>query len=150
MTITIQKLSKYYYIKNNIASLKERIEEVEGNYISSSNLDGMPKVHNSSNPLEIRVTKIISLKTKLQKQLDNLLSEEIFIQDFINDVEDVKVQTIVRLRFIELMEWEEVGKIVYKFCDKTAPINYLKNYLRKYNSTKKEVSNESTSSSKCK
>lgn len=131
--MTIKRLSKYYYIKQNIQSIRERLEELETCYKSAGNLSGMPHSPSNENPLEIKVEKIIILKEKLQHQLDKLIDEEIELQTFIDNIDDVKIQMIVRMRFIELKSWHEISKIIYKYADKTLPLNNLKNYLKKYN-----------------
>lgn len=135
--MTIKKLSRYFYINKQITALKERIEEIETTIIGSSKITGMPIHHNNQeNPIEIRVEKLINLKNKLNQQLDKLLEEETMIQDFINDIDDIKIQAIVRLRFIDLKHWEEIANVLH--YSRVAPYLQLKEYLKKYNQKSKE------------
>lgn len=137
--MTIKELSKYYYIQKQVLSIRERIEELEATIIGTSKITGIAISHSStnSNPLEIRVENLISLKSKLEFQLNKLIEEETTIQDFIDDIEDIKIQTIVRLRFIELKKWEEVAEVMN--YSRVAPYLQLKQYLNKYNEKNKEV-----------
>ena len=127
--MTIKKLSKLFFIKKQIKQLKERINSIS-EIASSSFKDNNIHTNKVSSPVENIAETKIKLKDNLEKKLKKLYDEELEIETFIDNIDDVEIQTIVRMRFIDLKTWNEIGKELQ--YDRTSPYYKIKNYLEKH------------------
>lgn len=127
--MTEKELSRYYYLKQEIDNLDERIKTfgVGVSSIKPKELDIM------SSPLyESIQEKIVELKDLyIQKRLE-ALEEYVKIERYITNIEDSEIRQIMRYRYLDLMKWDDIDfklhnginyskKKYYKFL-KTYPI----------------------------
>ncbi len=126
--MTIEALSKYFSIKKQISQLEDRLKELEQTVLSGKSLNIVNvKTFNSSNPVEEKATNLIKLKSKLQKKYEKLLKENLKIENYINTITDVDIQSIIRMRFLECKTWNAIAKeLMYS---RTSPYMKLKRYL---------------------
>lgn len=130
--MTINELSKYYYIQKSIDKLKARIKEIESISIGSSILtQNITPNKNIKSKVESVAFQKIKLMDKLNDKLERLLKEESKIIDYIDSIDDQVIQLIVRMRFIELKKWQDIAdELSY---DRTTPYHKLKKYLKDHN-----------------
>ena len=117
--MTIKELSNYYYINKQIKQLQNKLEELEEKLLGSSQITDMPKSGRVSKPTEDAAVKIAELKKLIVEKRNRLIEENIFIEKYIDNVSDIEIQTIIRMRFIELKNWYEIGKELgydYTWC----------------------------------
>ena len=100
-------LNKLYYIKKDIEELKEEIKNIPE--ISGLNMSGMPHTNNISDPVYNLMQKREKLITKLYKKIEKYYDELIRIEGILDEVEDIEIKTMARMRFINNMKWEEIG-----------------------------------------
>ena len=126
--MTIKKLNKYFFIKKQIMQLENRLKELENTTISGKPLDIVnTKTFNVSNPVEEKVANIIKLKNIISKKYEKLVKEELAIENYIDSVKEIEIQTIIRMKFLECKTWNEVAKkLMYS---RTNPYMKLKKYL---------------------
>ena len=127
-TITIIPQILQHSVKKQIKQLKERINSIS-EISSSSFKDNNIHTNKVSSPVENIAEAKIKLKDNLEKKLKKLYDEELEIETFIDNIDDVEIQTIVRMRFIDLKTWNEIGKELQ--YDRTSPYYKIKNYLEK-------------------
>ncbi|MEE3324155.1 MAG: DUF1492 domain-containing protein [Methanosphaera sp.] len=103
--MTEKELSRYYYLKQEIDNLEERIKTfgVGVSSIKPKELDIM------SSPLyESIQEKITELKDLyIQKRLE-ALEEYIKIERYITNIEDSEIRQIMRFRYLDLMKWDDI------------------------------------------
>lgn len=128
--MTFKQLYEYKNIKFQIEQLKEKIYNLS--YISSSSTtSNINHSNNISNPVEKIISKKIRLQKKLERKLDKLYDQELKIETFIDDIDDVEIEIIVRMRFLELKTWNEISKKL-KY-DRSSLYKKVKRYLEEYN-----------------
>ncbi len=128
--MTIKDLSEYSAISKQVFQLTQKIKELEDNPISTPTITGMPSSNQISNPTESMATKIIKLKDILNNKLLKLLDEEIAVERFISTISDKEIQTMIRMRFLNLCDWKDIGKEFH--CDRTTVYYKIKRYLEKH------------------
>lgn len=103
--MTEKELSRYYYLKQEIDNLDERIKTfgVGVSSIKPKELDIM------SSPLyESIQEKITELKDLyIQKRLE-ALEEYVKIERYITNIEDSEIRQIMRFRYLDLMKWDDI------------------------------------------
>ena len=119
-------LNKLYYIKIEIENIKNEIKNLP--IISSPQYTGMPHGTGVSNPVESYYLKKEKLLDKLNAKIEKYTEELIRIEDFIDRIEDIEVRAIARMRFVNLMKWEDIGNEVHQ--ERTTVEKKLKRYLR--------------------
>ena len=109
--MTYKKLNSIYWLNKEIEDLEIRIREIEETLgVSSSKLSGMPKSNSNKRPTEDISLMLIKLKNKLTKNKTKLVSDKIEIENYISRIDDIELRLIVRMRNIDFMSWQEIGK----------------------------------------
>jgi len=107
----MKDLNKLYFLKIEIKELKDEIKNLSE--ISSPGLSGMPHSNKKSNPIEQFFMKKEKLIEKLIKKLEKYIEELNRIENFIENIDDPEIRTIARLRYIDNLKWEDIGKQVH-------------------------------------
>lgn len=109
-----EELNELYWLKKEVEDLQNRLQELEEtNGVGSAKIDN--EIHGSggkSDPVERLTIKKIQLKNRIYETMLLILEEKEKIEKFIETIPDSKLRTIVRLRNIDLMTWEEIGNIM--------------------------------------
>lgn len=125
--MTIEELKKLYVIKKQIQQIEEKLSSIS--IMSSTSFSNNEiHTHNQNSPTERIATTKIKLKENLVNKLNKLYEEELKIEKFIDEIQDVEIQMIIRMRFIDLKTWKEIGKELE--YDRTSPYYKLKKYLK--------------------
>lgn len=122
--MTEKELSKYFYLKKEIEDLEERINKL-GVGIGSIVLTDMPKGNKKRVSIQEKITE---LKNKYIEARVSALEEYLKIENYINSVEDTEIRTIMRMRFLDLKKWEEIGRNLH--MDRTTAYRNLKKYIK--------------------
>ena len=135
-------LNKLYYLKLEIENLKEEIKGLAE--ISSTELTGMPHGTGVSNPTEQYFLKKEKLLERLNKKLGRYIDERETIENKIEKIDDAEVRVIARLRFIDNLIWEEIGKkmnldrsVCYRKLNKYLNTNFKEEKRDDINANKK-------------
>lgn len=122
--MTEKELSKYFYLKKEIEDLEERINKL-GVGIGSVVLTDMPKGNKKRVSIQEKITE---LKNKYIEARVSALEEYLKIENYIKSVEDTEIRTIMRMRFLDLKTWEEIGRNLH--MDRTTAYRNLKKYIK--------------------
>lgn len=131
-------LNKLYYLKLEIDNIKKEIRGLAE--ISSSKLTGMPRGGGVSQPIEQYLMKKEKLIERLEKKIEKYYDELNRIENIIDEIEDIEVKAIARLRYIHNLKWEEIGKKIS--LDRSTCYRKLNKYLEGNKKNKKELKNE--------
>lgn len=107
----MKNINKLYYLKIEIKELKDEINSLAE--ISSPQMTGMPHGSSISNPPEQYFMKKQKLVEKLNKKLEKYIEELSRIENFIDTIDDPEIRIIARLRFIDNLNWENIGRKVH-------------------------------------
>ena len=129
------ELNELYWLTKEIEDLQNRLQELEEtNGIGSSKMgDG---IHGSdvSNPVEKVAIKKLQLKNRIAENMLVILEQKEKIERYVETIPDSQIRTIIRLRNVDLMSWESIGKFM-KLDRKTVAKkynNFLKNEVEKH------------------
>ena len=112
-------LNRLYYIKKEIEAIKQEIKSIPE--LSGIELNGMPHSNNVSDPIATYLIKKEKLIEKLNRKINLYLDELIRIENIIDQIDDIEIRAIARMRFIQNMQWEDIGKQVHldrKVCSR--------------------------------
>lgn len=124
--MSIEELSKYYKLKIEIDDLQNRIKEF-GFGLSSFKFTDEVKGKGNGNSVQ---EKYMALNDRLIEKRISALEEFLKIENFIEQCEDAEIRTIMRKRFLDLKNWEQIGEEIH--CDRTTAPKKLKRYLKEY------------------
>lgn len=122
--MTEKELSQYYYLTIEIKDIEERIAKF-GNGVGSKGFDNEISGTGKKESIQEKYTELKSLY--IEKRLD-ALEEYIRIEKYISDVEDPEIRLIMRLRFMDLKDWDEIGTKVH--CDRTTVARKARKYIK--------------------
>ncbi len=108
-----EELNELYWLNKEIEDLNNRLKELDNISISSSKISNQIKSNNGNNSIVERLAlKKIELQNKIYENMILILSEKQKIEKFIETIPDSQIRTIIRLRNIDLMSWENIGRFM--------------------------------------
>lgn len=109
--MTKEELKFCFKLQEQKRLLQETMQRLEEDMalISSPRLDGMPRASsaNSGGPAEALAIAHADLQAKYEEKLRDLRVLQLRVEAFINTLPS-REQTVMRLRYIDGLEWEEV------------------------------------------
>lgn len=121
--MTEKELSQYFYLKKEIEDLEERIIKL-GDGVGSIVITDMP----SGSPELVSIQeKISELRSKYFEARISALEQYIKIENYINEIEDSELRTMFRMRFLDLNNWEKIGRKFH--MDRTTAYRNCINYI---------------------
>ena len=123
--MTEKELSKYYYLTIEIKDIEERITKFDiSNGVGSKDFDNEISGKGKKETIQEKYMELKSLY--IEKRID-ALEEYIKIEKYISDVEDPEIRLIMRLRFLDLKDWDKIGaKLKY---DRTSVSKKVRRYI---------------------
>ena len=122
--MTEKELSQYYFLTIEIKDIEERIAKF-GNGVGSKEFDN--EISGTGKRESIQ-EKYMELKSLYIEKRIGALEEYIKIEKYISDVEDPEIRLIMRLRFMDLKDWDEIGaKLNY---DRTSVSKKVRRYIK--------------------
>ena len=88
-------------------------------------ISDMPKGVPSNNTIQQRV---VELREKYIETRVSALEEYLKIEKYISSVEDSEIRTMMRLRFLDLKSWEDIGREYY--CDRRTASRKVHKYIK--------------------
>lgn len=111
--MTKEELSKYYYLKQEIKQIEDKIKEIDSTIMRASLINCEKFERKLSNPQEKRMILIEKYEQKLEIAINKSIEELIKIEEFINSIEDPENRMIFRYRYIELKSWNEISSLIH-------------------------------------
>ena len=122
--MTEKELSRYYWLKQEVKNLENKLIEF-GDGVSATSFE--EKIGSSGVPSSIQEKRSILIEKLINARLD-ALEEYIKIESYIEKVEDTEIKAIMRLRFQDLMNWEDISKELH--MDRTTASKKIRKYLQ--------------------
>lgn len=118
--MTKDKLEQYYSIDSRIQAIQTEIRDLytpnlggKGNSIGA----GRASVLVASNPTEETALRIDMLKSKLQKECQELLELREEIEEWLSSVVDPEIEAIVRWHYLLRLNWKQTNLKVYGYAN---------------------------------
>ena len=111
--MTKEELSKYYYLKQEIKQIEDKIKEIDSTFMRASLINCEKFERKLSNTQEKRMILIEKYEQKLEIAINKSIEELIKIEEFINSIEDPENRMIFRYRYIELKSWNEISSLIH-------------------------------------
>lgn len=129
--MSLKELSNYYFIKQEILEINEKIKSLELTLIKATkfNENKVNSGTTNSNPTEEQVAMLIKLKDMLYQKSTRLIEEQLKIEKYLSEIDDAEVRLIMRKRFIDCRQWDQIADEL----NYSRPVPYYKvsNYLKK-------------------
>lgn len=104
-------LSRAFYDELNILSLIDELEKIDSMMLRTNTINENDKVQGGKKQsLEDLIIKFLDYKTKLQKQIEKSRKEVEDILEVIDKLEDARFRTLLVMRYIRHMKWDEIAK----------------------------------------
>lgn len=123
--MTEKDLSRYYWLSKEAKDLENRLIEF-GDGVKSMQLKEV-SVSSSHSNTSIQEKKLELESLWMKKRLD-ALEEYIKIERYMDSIEDVEIRAIMRARFMDLKNWEQIGEELNS--DRTTVSKKLRRYLK--------------------
>ncbi len=123
--MTYQELNRYFCIQKRIKQLNAELSMMP--YLSATNYDGMPHGTGISDTVHAQFVKREKLIDKLNYQKARAIDELDKLNDFIESIDDVEMQTIIHARFIECRSYDSIGNEM--FMDRTTISKKIDRFL---------------------
>lgn len=109
--MTIDELSQIYCINKEIKSLQLELAEIkQKNFYKSNIITNMPRGGEcKEQPLEY-VNDILMIEDLINYSLRKLQYQRKKVEDFLATIDDAELRLIMRLRAVNNMKWEDIGK----------------------------------------
>ena len=122
--MTEKELSQYYYLTVEIKDIEERIAKF-GVGVGSKGFENEISGNGRGSSIQEKYTELNSLY--IEKRLD-ALEQYIKIEKYISNVEDSEIRLIMRMRFLDLKDWEDIGDKIH--CDRTTVARKVRKYIK--------------------
>ena len=108
--MTKQELQQYKKIEREVRTLREQMEEMRLNMVAPSipQLTGMPGAKGVSDKVFKAVSRYLEASEKYANKVDELTNELYYIEACIDHLKDPNERTLLRLRYISGIKWENI------------------------------------------
>lgn len=125
--MTEKDLSQYFKLNKEAKDLEERIITM-GNGIGSMEFNSNTKAVGKK--IESFQEKISELKDLWAEARVSALEKYIEIERYIESVEDPEIRTIMRKRFLDLKNWDDIGRELN--YDRTSVSKKCRSYIKEH------------------
>ena len=124
--MTEKELSKYYWLNKEVKDLENRIKEFGDGLGAIKYTDSIKGIGCKTDTIQ---EKYMQLRDIYLEKRVSALEEYIKIEKFISNIDDPEIRLIMRRRFMDLKNWEEIGQEM--FGDRTTAPKKMRRYLKK-------------------
>ena len=111
--MTVQELQQLFYLNTLIRHEKERLEDLRSALaLKSPALTDMPKAPGAKDKIGDIVPEIIDQEQEIERNLKAYKEARDKLTAYINHVPNIRIRTILILRFIDQKPWQEVAETI--------------------------------------
>ncbi len=109
--LTEKELNQLHWVIKEIELLKVQKQELNSmSYIKAQKISGMPFGSGISDSVSERAIKIREVEELIEIKITELFILRGRIERYINEIEDVELRLIIRLRSINNLSWDQIGE----------------------------------------
>lgn len=121
--MTEKELSRYFWLKKEVRKIENQLLEF-GDGVSATSFE--EKIGSSGVAKSLQEKRMEIIEKLINARLD-AIEEYLKIENYIDKVEEVEIKTIMRLRFQELKNWDEIGEELH--MDRTTVSKKVRKYI---------------------
>lgn len=121
--MTEKELSRYFWLKKEVKKIENQLLEF-GDGVSATSFE--EKIGSSGVAKSLQEKRMEIIEKLINARLD-AIEEYLKIENYIDKVEEVEIKTIMRLRFQELKNWDEIGEELH--MDRTTVSKKVRKYI---------------------
>ena len=111
--MTLEELTQIPYLIAEIKALQLELYELRNaNFYKNNIISDMPRGRQGAEQPFTYVSNIAELEKELEFKIELMQRKRLEIEKFIETIEDIVERSIVRMRCINTMTWEEIGEEV--------------------------------------
>lgn len=118
-------LSRFYYLKKEIAYIEDKLKELNYGISSIKYTDDIKGTNKHSSIPE----KVVELKDKWEAKVILAYSVCLEIENYIETIPDDELRLIARYRYIDCLTWDKIAGKIGKGQDRTAVSKKIRKYL---------------------
>ena len=115
MEMTIEKLEQYRGLTTEMKALSQQITSLYDTYRSPKLMSDGGHSMSVSSPTERAVAKILKLKETYQQKYDEAADLLLQVENWLSQVEDPEIRSIIRLHYILNRSWQQTSTEVYGY-----------------------------------
>lgn len=128
--MTLQELTAHQRLREQLEEEKEILQSLRDRaYPGAQNLSGMPHGSDVRDKVGDLAIEIADMEDDIRRLNQKIKQQEIAVLFYIEQIEDARLRTIFRLRFIRGLTWKEVGAMLggrnNEACVKASCYRYL-------------------------
>lgn len=109
--MTEKELNRLYFLNKEIESQRKRLHQLQNmSKVKSPVITGLPKGNETKNTVAKYAVEIADLESKISLNIQKCWYEIRNLERYISDIDDCEIRQIIRLRHINGMTWDEIGK----------------------------------------
>lgn len=109
--MTVEELSQIYYVNKEIKSLQRELAELkQKNFYKPNIITDMPRGGEAKEQNLEYVNDILMIEDLINYSLRKLQYERKRVEEFLGTIEDAELRLIMRLRVVNNMKWEDIGR----------------------------------------
>lgn len=111
--VTLQILSQHFRLRERLARDEQTLESLKAAVSPGGQvLTGMPHSTGVRDKVGDLAIEIADMQANVQKIKEKVAREEIKVNRFIETVEDEQIRTILRLRYLRCLTWNQVALVI--------------------------------------
>jgi hypothetical protein len=120
-----KELSRFYYLKKEIAYIENKLKELNYGISSIKYTDDVKGSNNHTSIPE----KVVELKDRWETKVILAYSVCLEIENYIESIPEAEIRLIARYRYIDCLTWDKIAAKLGKGQDRTAISKKLRKYL---------------------
>lgn len=129
--MNLQDLSRYYRLQEQIGEDKEVLESLRRKAVPASpNLSGTPHALGVSDKVGDLAIEIADLEKSICRKEKRAEVEKHRLLKLINTIDDSRIRTLFRLRFVRCLSWIEVADIMGRYYTANSVKHICYGYLK--------------------
>lgn len=111
--MTLYDLNEHFELRERLAKSEELLMRLrEAATPGAQNITGMPRVIGKSDRVGNLAVEIADIEKTLPQLRRQVEQSEKRVLAYIDQISDMSIRTVIRLRFIRCLQWSEVAEIV--------------------------------------
>lgn len=137
--MTLNELNKHIQLTEELARDTELLEGVRAKAysVASPSMSGMPHTSGVSQKTEMFAVEIVDLEERIAFLKKQIVIQKQAVTAFCDTIEDIKIRTAFRFRWLYCMSWKEVADSMGPFYRGDSIKNLCYTYLK--NETEREL-----------
>lgn len=137
--MTLAELNAHFKMVRKLFDAEELLENLKAKAgPKAPQLDGLPRAPGAKDIVGNLVAEISDIKAVVIGLREDVSRSEISIEQFAASIDDPRVRTIVRLRFVRGLAWSEVADTLGKYVTEAAVKGAFVRFMRWHQQANKE------------